>query len=182
MNEELSSKKTKLTIIEITKFAMMGAIMYGLKASMAPVPNIEPVSLFVLVFAAVYRVKALYPIYLYVLLEGIFGGFTVWWMTYLYVWVILWGAAMLLPRDLHKKWYGVMIYMAVLGLYGLLFGTFTSPLSFVYSGPGLDKWIAWIIAGLPYDAIHGAGNFFIGLLAVPLIRLLLRLEKSVRGA
>jgi energy-coupling factor transport system substrate-specific component len=32
--------------------------------------------------------------------------------------------------------------------------------------------IAWIIAGLPYDLIHGASNFLCGILIVPIITIL----------
>jgi energy-coupling factor transport system substrate-specific component len=48
---------------------------------------------------------------------------------------------------------------------------------------GLDfkGMIAWIVAGLPYDAIHGVSNFISGLiLIVPIISILKIAEKTAR--
>ena len=42
--------------------------------------------------------------------------------------------------------------------------------------------IKWILAGLPWDAVHGLGNLGMGLLVYPLSRTLMRLEKSGIGA
>jgi energy-coupling factor transport system substrate-specific component len=37
--------------------------------------------------------------------------------------------------------------------------------------------IAWIVAGLPWDALHGVSNFICGMLIVPIIAILKRAEK-----
>ena len=38
--------------------------------------------------------------------------------------------------------------------------------------------IAWIIAGLPFDIIHGTSNLFSGLLIQPLVKTLQTAEKA----
>jgi len=38
--------------------------------------------------------------------------------------------------------------------------------------------IAWIIAGFPFDLIHGTSNLVCGLLIVPIVLILQKLEKS----
>ena len=43
---------------------MLGALTFGLKVAMSYLPNIEPVSLLVMIFAVVFGKKCLYPIYL----------------------------------------------------------------------------------------------------------------------
>ena len=43
-----------------------------------------------------------------------------------------------------------------------------------------DQTLAWIAAGLPFDAIHGVGNLMTGMLIVPMVNLLLKLHKSVQ--
>ena len=48
---------------------MLGALTFGAKVAMALLPNIEPVSLFFLLFGAVFGRKALYPVFLYVVME-----------------------------------------------------------------------------------------------------------------
>ena len=39
--------------------------------------------------------------------------------------------------------------------------------------------VSWIIAGLPFDFIHGVSNFFCGILIVPVITALRLAEGSV---
>ena len=39
---------------------------------------------------------------------------------------------------------------------------------------------AWVLAGLPFDAIHAAGNVLAGLLIVPLAELLQKLSRTIQ--
>ena len=167
----------KLTVGEIAKFGLLGGILYVQKAALAALPNIHLVAVLIIAYTVVYRAKALFPIYIYVFLEGIFGGFTVYWAPYLYVWTLLWGAAMLLPGDLPEKKYGIIAYMTVCALHGFLFGTLCAPLYALLMGLNVKGMFAWITAGLPYDAIHGISNLILGALIIPLIRLLRKLER-----
>mgnify|MGYP006962297164 FL=1 len=57
----------KLSTREITVFAMLGALMYASKVLMEIAPNVHLLSVFTVAFTVVYRRKALYPIYIYVL-------------------------------------------------------------------------------------------------------------------
>mgnify|MGYP006976686954 CR=1 FL=1 len=70
-------------------FGILGALTFGAKVAMSFLPNIEPVSLFVILYAVVFGRKALYPIYLYVLMEILLYGLGTWNFNYLYVWAIL---------------------------------------------------------------------------------------------
>lgn len=65
----------KLTIREITVFGMLGALMYASKIIMEVAPNVHLLGVFTIAITVVYRKKALYPIYTYVLLNGMFSGF-----------------------------------------------------------------------------------------------------------
>ncbi len=112
----------RLTTREIAVFAMLGAVMYASKMLMEVLPNVHLLGTFVVAFTVVYRKKALYPIYIYVILNGIFSGFATWWVPYLYVWTVLWGAVMLLPRHMPKK-VQPFVYMTVCAAHGFLFGT-----------------------------------------------------------
>lgn len=93
----------KLTTREITIFAMLGTVMYVSKMIMEIAPNIHLLGTFTIAFTVVYGKKALYPIYIYVILNGIFCGFAMWWIPYLYIWTILWGVTMLLPKKCQKQ-------------------------------------------------------------------------------
>ena len=153
----------KPTTREITIFAMLGAVMYASKLLMEVAPNIHLLGVFTIAFTVVYRKKALYPIYIYVILNGIFSGFAVWWVPYLYVWTVLWGAVMLLPKHLPKK-IRALVYMAVCAGHGFLFGTLYAPAQALLFGMSFQGMVSWIIAGLPFDFIHGVSNFFCGIL------------------
>lgn len=168
----------KLTIREIAVFSMLGAVMYSSKIIMEFAPNIHLLGVFTISYTIVYRKKALYPIYTYVLLNGIFSGFATWWIPYLYIWTVLWGVVMIIPKNVPKK-VRPIIYMIVCAFHGFLFGTLYAPAQAILFGLDFDGMIAWIITGLPYDFIHGLSNFFCGVLIVPIASALRIAEKSV---
>lgn len=168
----------KLTVRETAVFGMLGAVMYASKFLMEFAPNIHLLGVFTIAFTAVYRKKALYPIYVYVFLNGIFSGFAAWWIPYLYLWAVLWGAVMLLPKDMPPK-ARPLIYMTVCAAHGFLFGTLYAPAQALLYGLSLEGMVAWILAGLPWDCIHGISNFFCGALIVPLISLLKTAERNM---
>lgn len=168
----------KLTTREIAVFAMLGAVMYASKIIMEFAPNIHLIGVFIVAFTVVYRSKALYPIYIYVLLTGMFGGFASWWYSYLYIWTVLWGAVMLLPKTMPK---GIrsFVYMTVCAAHGFLYGTLYAPMQALLYGMSFSKMIAWIIAGLPWDFLHGVSNFFCGILIVPIISVLRLAQRTI---
>ena len=167
----------KISTRELTIFAMLGAVMYASKIIMEFAPNIHLLGVFTIAFTVVYRKKALYPIYIYILLLGLFNGFSAWWIPHLYVWIILWGAVMLLPKKLPGK-VETWIYMTVCALHGFLYGVLCAPSQAILYGLNIKGTIAWIVSGLPFDMIHGISNFFCGILIVPIIRTLRLAERT----
>lgn len=161
----------KLKAKEIAIFGMLGALMYISKMVMEFAPNIHLLGVFTIAITVVYRTKALYPIYVYVLLNGLFAGFNMWWVPYLYIWTILWGLTMVLPQKMPKV-VKPLVYMIVCGVHGFAFGTLYAPAQAIMFGFDFDTTIKWIIAGLPFDFIHGVSNFCCGVLIVPLIMVL----------
>ena len=167
-----------LSIKEIAVFGMLGGVMYVSKMIMELLPNIHLLGVFIVAFTVVYRQKALYIIYTYVFLNGIFSGFAAWWIPYLYVWTVLWAAVMLLPQNMPKRVQPI-VYMAVCAAHGFLFGTLYAPVQAILFGFSFRGMVAWIIAGLPWDFIHGISNFFCGILIMPLVYALRFAEKNV---
>lgn len=162
----------KLTIKEMTLFGMLGAVMYISKVMLEFLPNVHMLGMLTVAYTIVYRKKALYPIYVYVLLNGLFTGFSVWWIPYLYLWTILWAVVMLLPKKTKP-----FVYTLVCAAHGFLFGTLYAPAQAILYGLSFRGMIAWIIAGLPYDCVHGIGNFFMGLLIMPVVSALRRIDR-----
>lgn len=169
----------KLSAKEIAVFGMFGALMYASKLIMEVAPNVHLLGVFTVALTVVYRRKALYPIYTYVFLNGLFAGFAAWWIPYLYLWAVLWGAVMLLPRDMPKK-VAPIVYMSVCAAHGFLFGTLYAPAQALLFGLDFKGMVAWIIAGLPWDAVHGVSNFICGMLIVPLINIIQRVENQIQ--
>lgn len=168
----------KLKARELTVFAMLGAVMYASKVILEVAPNVHLLGVFTIAFTVVYRKKALYPIYVYVLLNGIFAGFATWWIPYLYLFTVLWGVTMLLPKKMPPR-VAPIVYMIVCACHGFLFGTLYAPAQAVLFGLDFRGMIAWIVAGLPWDFVHGVSNFFCGILIVPLVVLLRRMERAL---
>lgn len=169
----------KITTKEIAIFGILGSIMYVSKFIMEIIPNVHLLGVFTIAFTVVYRKKALYPIYIYVILNGIFCGFAMWWIPYLYLWTILWGAVMLLPKNISKKMQTI-VYMIVCAAHGFLYGTLYAPAQALLYGLSFKGMIAWIIAGLPWDCIHGISNFFCGILIMPIIMTLRLAEGNAK--
>ena len=167
----------KLTIREMAIFSMLGALMYVSKMIMEWAPNIHLLGVFTIAFTVVYRAKALYPIYIYVLLNGIFAGFGTWWIPYLYIWAVLWGITMLLPKKMPKP-VAVVVYSLVNALHGYGFGILYAPAQALLFGLNFKGMLAWIVAGFPFDIIHGTSNLVCGLLIVPIVLVLQQLERS----
>lgn len=158
---------------------MLGAMMYASKIIMEVLPNIHLLGVFTIAITVVYRKKALYPIYIYVFLNGLLSGFATWWIPYLYIWTVLWGVTMLLPKKIPEK-IKPIVYMCLCGLHGFLFGILYS-LQLIIFGLDFGATISWIITGLPFDFIHGVSNFFCGILICPLIALLKQIKKQAKS-
>ena len=159
-------------------FALLGALMFCSKIIMEALPNIHLLGMFTMVFALAYRKKGLIPLYVYVFINGVWAGFDLWWMPYLYIWTLLWGATMLLPKRLPLK-AAVFVYPIVCGLHGMLFGILYSPAQALMFGLGWKQLLAWIAAGFPFDALHAVGDLVAGVLIIPLCNLLVKIDPAV---
>lgn len=147
----------RLNIREVTLFAILGALTFALQVVMAPLPNIEPVSLLVMIYAAVFGWKCLYPVYIFVVMEILFYGISTWNIYYLYVWTVLAFAAILMRKT--KQTFPWALLSAV---FGLFFGALCGIVDVFIGGFGYAaaKWVS----GIPFDLLHCGGNFAIALI------------------
>ena len=158
-------------------FAILGSIMFCSKVLMEFLPNIHLLGMLTMTYTIVFRKKALIPIYVYVMMNGLYAGFNVWWVPYLYIWTILWAITMLIPQRLPKK-IKYIVYPIICCLHGLAFGTLYAPAYALMFRMNLQSTIAWIISGFPWDVIHGIGNLLVGMLIVPLSEIFIRLLRK----
>lgn len=155
-----------LNVREVVLFGVLGALMFALQVVMSPLPNIEPVSLLVMLFAVTFGWKALYPVYIFVVMEILFYGFSLWNVYYLYIWAILVVAAILL-----RKQESVLLWAILSAVYGLLFGALCGIVD-VFIG-GFSYAAAKWVSGIPFDVTHCIGNFVMVLLLFKPLRSLL---------
>ena len=159
---------------------MLGALMYMSKWLMEFLPNIHLIGVIIVAITVVYRKKALYPIYIFVFVAGLLGGFSTWWFPYLYIWTVLWGFTMLLPKNMPKK-IAPLVYMVVCSLHGFFYGILYAPAQALLFNLDFKGTIAWVVAGFPFDITHGISNFLCGVLIVPLIHAIRLAEKTSKN-
>ena len=157
----------KLSAREICVLALMAALIFGTKVALASLPNINLNSVLIILTVVFFGWKALYTFYIYVLLEGLVFGFSIWWVGYLYVWAGRVIAAMLLRKN-----DSALIWAVVAGVFGLIFGPLMYLEYFAING-GWEMFFAMWVAGIPYDLTHCIGNFvFTLVLYRPLYRVI----------
>ena len=167
------SKKIRDAVI----FAMLAAVMFASKVIMEVLPNIHLLGTLTMAYTVAFRKKALIPIYLYVMINGVYSGFAFWWIPYLYVWAVLWGVTMLIPRRLPVK-VKCVLYPLVCSLHGFAFGILYAPAQALIYGYNFEQAVAWVVAGFPFDIIHGISNLAAGTLIFSLSELLIKLYNS----
>lgn len=142
---------------EIVTCGFLAAILLVVQVMLSFLPNIELVSLLVIVYTLVFQRKTLVILYTFALLQGLLYGFGIWWIMYLYVWTILYG----IVRKFRKN-ENVILWAIIGGCFGALFGLFCS-IPYAVAG-GIGAGLAWWAGGLLFDIAHAVGNFFVILL------------------
>ena len=155
VNKDKSFHRKKLT--EIILLTMLGVLMYVSQVIMAPLPNIELVSLFIILITRRFGYKAFLSVYVFVGCEILTYGLSMWVINYLYVWDIL-VIVILIIKSIDNT----VIYTLISCIFGLLFGTFCSIPYFLIGGVAAG--IGNIISGISYDSLHCVGNFILTLL------------------
>lgn len=172
----VDKKRKGISTFELVLFAMFAALMFCSKLIMEAFPNIHLLGMFTMLLTVTFRAKALIPIYIYVFLNGVYAGFNMWWIPYLYIWTVLWGITMLLPKSMPKK-AAMVVYPAVCALHGFAYGTLYAPAQALMFGLNFQQTLVWIASGIPFDIIHGVSNIFTGMLVLPLSELLRKMLK-----
>ena len=146
----------RVLVRRVALSGLLGGLLFAAKMAMAPLPNIEPVSLLVMLYAVCFGWRGLYAVYVYVLLEYAVWGLQLWSVCYLYVWLLLFCLAWLL-----RKMESPFGWAALSGFFGLCFGALCAPAYWAAGGWGAA--LSWWLAGIPWDVLHGAANFAIAL-------------------
>ncbi len=142
-----------MPVRKITRIAFLSAILYVSKVVLEFIPNVELISLLVILFALVYGKEVFLIIAVFNLFEFIQWGPGTWWVSYLYVWPFL-GLITLLLKNLIKEEF--LVWSVVSGIFGLIFGALFALVYIPIDGAyALSYWIS----GLPWDVWHAVWNF-----------------------
>lgn len=159
---------------DIVILGLMSAILIVLQVALSFLPNIEMVSLLIILYTLILGPKTIYSIYVFVIAEGLIYGFGIWWFNYLYVWLILYFIAILF-RKVTSPFYWAVIS----GFFGLSFGALCSIPYFITGG--IPSGFAYWVNGIPFDLIHGPANFIIALILFkPLYHILSKANKQLQ--
>lgn len=148
----LKSHTPSVKLREILVLTLLGVLMYVSQVVMSQLPNIEIVSLLIILITRKFKVRALCAVYVFVGLEVLTYGLSLWVVNYLYVWAIL-----CLIVCIVRKIDNTIVYALISSVYGLLFGTLCS-IPYFFIG-GFSYGIAYIASGLTFDLLHCGGNF-----------------------
>ncbi len=172
---KIEEKKLLFSPLDIAQMGMMVAIIEVSKFALAPFPNIELTSFWLIMFTLFMGRRIIAVVPAFILIEGAVYGVSIWWAMYLYIW-----PALVIVTWLFRKNTKPVFWAFVSGIFGLCYGLFcTIPyfiLGFSTGGltGGFNTAISWWLSGLPWDFAHCAGNFIIMLV-------LYRPVKSVIG-
>lgn len=142
---------------EIVVMGVLTAVVFAAQVAMGFLPNIELVTLLFILYTLVLGRKVFLIIYVFVFLEGIFYGFGLWWVNYLYVWTVQSIVTLML-----RKQTSVFFWSILSGFYGIGFGALCAIPYFFMGGP--SSAFAYWVSGIAYDIPHCIGNVIVCLL------------------
>ncbi len=157
----LSNKKWSTR--DIAELGVMVAALEAGKLALAYLPNVEIVTFLIIMFAAVYGLKSIIAVLVFVGVECLLWPVSLWSVMYLYIWPLLAVLAYLC-----RKQSSVWFWSIFSALYGFCFGALCAVVYIFTSG--IHTAVTWWIAGIPFDLIHGVSNFAIMLILYRPIR------------
>lgn len=147
-----------LTVRQFVMIAAMAAVLETGKFALNAIQNVELVTLLTIIFTKRFGWKMTLPaVLVFALIENLWWGFGVWSIVYLFIWPFL-----VWITWIFRKNEDTLSWAVLSGLFGLLFGALCALATLIMAG--WQAAVAWWIAGIPYDLVHGIANFIIALL------------------
>ncbi len=168
----MAQKESAFSAKDIALIGVMIATLEVVKDTLAFLPNVELVTLLIVIYTIFFGWRIFCAILAFVILQGLIFGFGPWWFMYVYIWPLLAVIAFLF-----RKKTSLFFWSALCALYGLFYGALCSLVYVVISGPAAA--LAWWVAGIPFDIIHCISN---GILCFVLFTPLYRLFKKLKNA
>ena len=155
LNRGLSTNTSKAK--DVVLLGLLTALVFVAQVALAFVPNVELVSLLFILYTILLGKRVFLIIYAFVMLEGLFYGFGLWWLNYTYTW-----STLALIALCFRKQTSVWFWSIFSGFYGLAYGALCS-IIYLFIG-GIPSAFAYWISGIPFDITHCIGNFIVCLI------------------
>lgn len=160
----------KLRIRELAELAVLCALMVATKEAMAVLPNINLVTLLIVLGVQLFGAHALYAVFSFTVIEICIYGFGIWTVMYIYVWPVIALVALLFRKTESRLFWAMFA-----GICGLCFGA-ACAVPYLFLG-GLKTAVSWWVAGIPFDLIHGVSNAVLTFVLLPPLK---RLSEKIR--
>ena len=169
--EQKSKNKRILSAKDIALAGLMVAVIEVCKMALAFLPNIETTTFWLILFTLFFGWKIVFVVPVFILIEMSMYGMQLWVIMYMYIWPLL-----VLVTWFFRRKDSVWFWSIFSSLFGLMFGMLCA-IPYVVIGTaggtilnGLYAGFTWWVAGIPWDIVHGVGNFVIMLVLYKPIR------------
>lgn len=187
----------KPTVREIALIGLMVAVIEVCKLALGFLPNIELTTFWLILFTLFFGRRIVLVVPVFILIEGLIFGFGLWWVMYLYSWPLLvfltWifggreSAGQKSGGQNSPRLESALPWAILSGAFGLCFGALCAiPYFFIGLSEeggvaaGLRAAFTWWVAGIPWDIVHGVGNFVLMLILYhPVRRVMQRVWRYV---
>lgn len=167
-SEYRMNKSNKIKNIAI--MGMMVAILEVVKFALMAIPNVELVTLMIIIFTLLIGRKAFIVVTAFSLIECVIWGFGLWSIGYFYVWPILVIVTLIFRKNTNS-----FLWAIIAGFFGLFFGALFA-ITYIFTS-GFEAATAYWISGIPFDLLHCISNFVLTLVAFkPLYTLISKLK------
>ena len=163
-----------MAVRRMVRIAFLSAVLTVAMLAIKPLPNIELISLLVIVYTLLFGKDTFIIVTIFSIVEGLMWGFELWWFSYLYVWPLLCLVVLLLKPLIKEEF---LIWAVVSGVFGLVFGTLFAVV-YLLIDPAYA--LAYWISGLPWDVWHAAWNFVLmAVLGKPIYNVIKQVNEKV---
>ena len=156
-----------MPVRKITRIALLTAILYMAKLVLDFAPNVELITLLVILYTLIFGKEAFLIVTIFNLLQLVQWGPGTWLISYFYVWPLLCVLTILLKRFFKEEF---TLWAVFSGGFGLIFGSLFA-LLYLFVDPAYA--FSYWVGGLLWDVWHAAANFVLMLICgKPIYRVL----------
>lgn len=157
------NNKAKLTTTYVVRVAFMSALLTALKFALSFVPNVEVVTLLILVYGACFGLAYALPATLiFCAVEVAIYGASSWVLLYFLFWPLLALLASLFLKG-GRTWLALIFAVVGSEFFGVLSACCDTLFCVANLSPAAlgDYWVAYYLRGVVFDIVHIVSNFIV---------------------